>query len=308
MKREISLRYSALVAALLLVAPGSARAHLGDIVYPIYEVPTADLPDLHDGTLEDWEDALPNASLTHNEFQFDSGTSGRIDPGNLAIRVFLAWHHASQRLCVAVERLDDVYLPPSVCCDGLTLFEVDGDHSGGQYGFFGDEYSEEESRRRSYAQAQSYSAYPENTFDGRLLLVLEHLAWTTSPPWADYGGWQFGESPNLSAVEFCVTPWDDLVYNDSVRSRRSALEPGRVIGFQLSAHDGDVANRASATYTLAVATVHANVTAGDFAYSHSAFADNFVDGELVPCDQADCSGATTSVKPDTWARIKAAFR
>ena len=186
---------------------------------------------------------------------------------------------------------------------------VDGDHSGGQYGFRGDAYSETERRRRTYSQAQSYTAYPENLQDGRLLTVgRQLLTWITRPPWAEYGGWQVGESPNLSAVEFFVTPWDGLVYDDPVRSRRSVLEPGRIIGFQLIAHDGDRPNFASGTYALAVPTVREHVSDGDFSYSHTMFAENFVDGELVPCHHADCSGATTAVKQDSWGRIKASFR
>ena len=38
------------------------------------------------------------------------------------------------------------------------------------------------------------------------------------------------------------------------------------------------------------------------------FAENFVDGELIPCYRGDCSGATTAVRLDSWGRIKASFR
>ena len=31
----------------LLLSVTVSHAHLGDIIYPIYELPTADLPDLH---------------------------------------------------------------------------------------------------------------------------------------------------------------------------------------------------------------------------------------------------------------------
>ena len=98
----------------LLLAATVSHAHLGDIIYPIYELPTADLPDLHDGTLEDWEAVLPNSSLTHNDAVSTDYETGRgVDPADLSFRVFLAWHHASQQIYVAVERLDDVYQPPS---------------------------------------------------------------------------------------------------------------------------------------------------------------------------------------------------
>ena len=303
-----SMRTCAVLLSVTLAS--AASAHLGEIVYPIYELPTSDLPGLHDGTLEDWEEALPLASLNHNDFLFRNiGLGGGIDPSDLAVRVFLAWHHASQRIFVAVERLDDVYLDPSVgCCgEGYTQLFVDGDHSGGQFGFLGDEFSEEESDRRSYAQAQMYSVRPEN-FSDHLFIVPQHLTWTTQPPWGDAGGFQYGDAPNLSVVEFAITPWDDLDWHGSELSRRSSLEPGKIIGFHVEVHDSDEADRASGEYVLALPTVHAEVKSGDLEYWHYFFADNFVDGELVPCDRGDCSRASTAVKLDSWGRIKASFR
>ena len=41
-----------------------------DVIYPIWELPTRDLPDLHDGSLDDWESALPNASLNQSDFVY----------------------------------------------------------------------------------------------------------------------------------------------------------------------------------------------------------------------------------------------
>ena len=52
-----------LLPVLLLTATIS-HAHVGDIVFPIYVLPTSDLPDLHDGSLEDWDDALSNARVS----------------------------------------------------------------------------------------------------------------------------------------------------------------------------------------------------------------------------------------------------
>lgn len=57
-------------ALLIAASLGStaAHAHLGDLVYPAFELPPGQLPNLHDGTLEDWEAALPHTSLTHGDF------------------------------------------------------------------------------------------------------------------------------------------------------------------------------------------------------------------------------------------------
>ena len=46
--------------------------------------PDLHLPDLPDGTLEDWEAVLPDASLDHNSFELDGGQGGGIDPSDLA--------------------------------------------------------------------------------------------------------------------------------------------------------------------------------------------------------------------------------
>lgn len=47
------------VTLLLFAGVGGLQAHVGGTVYSIYELPTSSLPDLHDGTLEDWEEVLP---------------------------------------------------------------------------------------------------------------------------------------------------------------------------------------------------------------------------------------------------------
>lgn len=40
---------------------------VGEAVYPIYELAPSQLPNLHDGTLEEWDEALPHASLYHSD-------------------------------------------------------------------------------------------------------------------------------------------------------------------------------------------------------------------------------------------------
>ena len=155
-------------AVLLTVAlAGAAGAHRGDIIYPIYELPTSDLPDLHDGTLSDWEGVLPGASMDQDYFVPYGGDE--IDPEDLAFRVFLAWHDASQRLFVGVERVDNVYIGPGQQGDGM-LFFVDGDHSGGEYetGTSSEEESEAD-KEFNHVQAQWYWAIPENLGDRPLL-------------------------------------------------------------------------------------------------------------------------------------------
>ena len=294
------------VAALLTASlAGPASAHQGDIIYPIYELPTSDLPDLHDGTLEDWEGVLPNASLDHNDFiswgRGGSTTQGPPpDPDDLAFRVFLAWHSASQRIYMAVERLDDVYMN-----EGAQLM-IDGDHSGGQFWFpeWGG-YSHEESMRLYETQAQIYSASPEEG-EARLTSGMPGRMWMVDAPWADAGGFQQGDGPNHSVVEVAVTAWDDLDWHGPEVSKRSVLEAGKIVGFQVRIFDMDEAMRLDGIYVLALSTVQ--FFTEDGGASHDGFADNFVDGELIPCERGDCSGATTAVFQDSWGRIKASFR
>jgi len=51
-----------------LLSLSAAQAHLGTRIYPVYELPTADLPDIYDVSLEDWEDALGFPTLTNADF------------------------------------------------------------------------------------------------------------------------------------------------------------------------------------------------------------------------------------------------
>lgn len=287
-----------------LAATPPAAGHVGTFVYPIYELPTADLPDLRDGTLDDWEDVLPDAVLDQSHFTAEG--AGAADASTFAFRVFLAWHHASQRIYFAVERVDDVYLPPGpgFSGEGVTTLLVDGDHSGGQYYFYEQEgYSATEVKRMTCSQAQFYTVRPEE-LDGELIYVPDQLRWTAGVPWADVGGSQSGDSPNLSVVEMTVSAWDNLNWEGPELSERSRLEAGRVIGFDIQMQDFDEEGFPAGSYRMALPTRF-----GEVPYRHWEFADNFIDGWLVPCDTGDCSrGPNTAVVGDSWGRIKASFR
>ena len=233
---------------------------------------------------------------------------------DLAFRVFLAWHGASQRLYMGIEIIDDIYLTTDTgsIANGYTDLMIDGDHSGGQYWFFEQNgYSAEESKRLWGSQAQTYKAMPEEV-GGRLLHISSWAAWANDLTWVDAGGFQYGEAPNLSVVELSITPWDDLNWVGPEESKRSVLEAGKIVGFNIQVTDFDVENAPDGTYApdgiyrLAVPTVSGEI--GDASSSHQGFAENFVDGELIPCYRGDCSGATTAITRDSWGRIKASFR
>jgi hypothetical protein len=301
-----------MLAGLLVVAlSGIAGAHIGTMIYPIYELSTADLPDLRDGTLQDWQDVLPGASLDQNAFApLNVGDGAGINPADLAYRVFFAWNSADQRLYMAIERVDDVYINTYAGGDLTNLwqfdsieFMVDGDHTGGAYnGFSAEEYSAEEIKLLTNYQAQQFVAIAEAP-DNRLLGYQGNgQGWVTLPPYADAGGFSFGESPNTSVIEMAVTPWDELNWQGPAQSKASALYADKIIGFQISVPDFDKGC--------------ASCDPGGYHGFHTLsgqpntwrLAENFVDGQLVPCTGGDCGQGPTAVQSDSWARIKASFK
>ena len=298
----------ALAAAFVFGMTSAASAHIGGLVFPLFEIPTGDLPDLHDGTLEDWEDVLPGTSLDHNDFAPLNVSDGAgINPEDLAYRAFMAWHSASQTLLMAIERVDDVYVNTYEGGDltGLWRFDsiefmVDGDHTGGAYNqFSADEYTEDERKLLTDFQAQQYVAIAESP-DGRTLGYQgSGQGWVTLPPWADAGGFASGESPNTSVIELQVTAWDELNWQGPELSRRSNLVAGGIIGFQISVPDFDT--EAGAYHGFHTLSGQPNTWR---------LAENFVDGELVGCDIGDCGSAPTitAVAQNSWGRIKAGLR
>jgi len=303
MKKSLVL----MLAGLFVVAySGIAVAHIGTVIYPIYELATADLPDLHDGTLQDWEDVLPGASLDQNSFApLNVGDGAGINPADLAYRVFFAWNAADQRIYMAIERVDDVYINTYAGGDLVNLwqfdsieFMTDGDHSGGAYnGFSTDEYSAEEIKVLTNYQAQQYVAIAEAP-DNRLLGYQgAGQGWVPLPPWADAGGFAFGESPNTSVIEMAVTAWDQLNWQGPEQSKASVLFADKIIGFQISVPDFDTA--AGAYHGFHTLSGQPNTWR---------LAENFVDGQLVPCTGGDCGAGPTAVQSDSWARVKASFK
>ena len=306
---------AACVAMLILWT--TASAHVGAALYPIYELPTSDLPDLHDGTLADWEEVLAGASLTHSDFEaHDVGEGAPVDPGDLAYQIFLAWHGSTQRVYVAMERVDDVYVneyegggisSQMWRHDGFE-FMVDGDHSGGEYQWpFDSDLTPEERRLLTLSQAQMYGAVSE-AVDGHLLVLSQwdgpfrtaEVMPLMFPPYADAGGFVLSGSPSLSGIEMYVTPFDRLNVLHPEDSQRSELYADKIIGFQISIPDFDSEpSEYHGFYNLA----------GQSGTWRSA--DRFVDGVLLPCEGGDCGSApepVSAVQVDSWGRIKAGLR
>ncbi|NKB69607.1 MAG: hypothetical protein GKR89_21260 [Candidatus Latescibacteria bacterium] len=308
MKRTFS---GLLMAALVVAMATGASAHIGGLVFPLFELPTVDLPDLNDSTLEDWEDVLPGASLDHNDFAPLNVSDGAgIDPADLAYRTFMAWNSSDQRVYFAIERVDDVYVNTYEGGDltGLWRFDsieimLDGDHSGGSYNGagLGEDLSDEERKLLTNFQGQQYVAIAESP-DGRILGYQGNgQGWATLPPWTDAGGFSEGESPNTSVIELALTAWDEHNWQGPELSRRSNLVGGNFIGFQISVPDFDT--EAGAYHGFHTLSGQPNTWRE---------ADNFVDGELVPCDTGDCGAEPdalpSAVEANSWGLIKASFQ
>ena len=79
-------------ATLLIVASMEpVYAHVGSRTYPVFDVSPPFVPDLHDGSVADWDDIADDATLTSEDFgSLPVGDGGSLLPDDLALRVFSA--------------------------------------------------------------------------------------------------------------------------------------------------------------------------------------------------------------------------
>ncbi|MEE2659209.1 MAG: hypothetical protein VX733_11940 [Candidatus Latescibacterota bacterium] len=267
------------------------------------------IPDIHDHSLFDWESILPNPSIDFRDFSsLPSVGRGAGSSSDLAWQVYLAWNRETQLLYVAVERVDDVYINTwtGIDPDEMWRFDsveivVDGDHSGGRFNdlFIGELSNQDLAFVGS--SAQHYLALVESLGDrtARFVSVTGEQAtgeWATQTPYFDAGGFQRGESPNVSAIEMYITPWDLYDWQGPENSRRSTLTPWKIIGLQMAVSDVDTEPGKLQGYF---------VLFGEPEFWSNA--DSFVDAQLIPCE-VGCGDDDSAVKANTWARIKASFR
>ena len=252
-----------LTAIACLFAAPLCRAHIPEArLYYIFEFLDSELPDLHDGSLEDWERISSRPTFTELDFQsLNVGEGAAIGPPDLAVEVYLGWSGSQNRIYAAIERLDDVYVNTYEGGDltGIWRYDgfeimVDGDHSGGQYnGYSFDccggfklavplDWGPEPcwDACRSNFSAQQYIGIAVAP-DGRLLGHLGSDAndWATLPPYGDAGGFLEEGVPHRSVVEMMLTPFDELRWEGPEYSRESVLKTGKIIGLQVSVPDFD---------------------------------------------------------------------
>lgn len=300
----LALRATLAGVAALVLAPEAAPAHVGDRVVPVYEIPTAELPDLDDLSLSDWDAIVPGPSI--DLLDFSSLQVGAPGADDLAVRVWLAWHAGSQRLYLSLQSTDDVHFnayaggdPPNFGRADYLEFFVDGDHSGGQYACGPPDGTPEQVKRFVGSQAQRWGVIAEAPDDRLFAFEGAASPWASRPPWADARATRRGAEPTETRVELYVTLWDLLTWTGPEASLRSQLAPGRTIGLQVGVVDVDRAGSNGIRYSITSLLERPPL---------NCYAENFIDALLLPCDRGDCTQAPASaVAADSWGRIKAAF-
>ncbi len=236
------------IATTFLLIALTSEAQSQDRLYPIPEL-TDEMRveiDLKDGSVEDWSEVLGEPTFTALDFATAPTWSG-YDPASFDFRIWLAWHNVGNHLFVAAEMVDDFVhehsgerfasTPGVVRGDQLVSIFVDGDRSGGSlliHNASGLTYPMQ--------QAQYYEAFPgtyNNDNNVSLFLVSRHTDWVHQAPYADGGGVMIDSQPHFGVVEFYVTPFDRLIWDDQEQSIISDLFPGKTIGFGLELGDVD---------------------------------------------------------------------
>ena len=304
------------IALLLYIGTSTVYAQdTGDRLYPIIEITDRQLEafDLTDGSIEEWKTYLSASVLNRLDFEDLSylyGSAKRLDsslpdPNDLEFQFWLGWNQATNRLYVAAERTDDVYVNAyegvnwyegaeidRIWNHDLIEFLVDGDHSGGEYGFLRDCCAtEEEWKQVQNSQAQQYFVIDQSP-NGQLIEYYGVGSWVTKPPYAAAGGAMWVGEPHRIVTEFYVTAFDSLAWDSPKASKVSPLFANKVIGFSLAVPDFDTAPGYYDHHGF-----H-SLHAGSSATWRNA--DYFVDGLLVEAPE-------TVVESWSWGRIKAAF-
>ncbi len=138
--------------------------------------------------------------------------------------------------------------------------------------------------------------------DGDILDYDGFSEWVVREPYALAGSGVIGHSPAITVVEFKVTPFDDLIYDDEDASEVSQLHPGKTIGFAMTTNDNDATEYKDGLGPAIQLSLSSRVLSR---YD----ADLFVDGLLVGAGEDPSRyDDVSAVEPSSWARIKAALR
>jgi hypothetical protein len=264
--------------------------------------------DLHDGSVQDWLKVVGEPTLRPKDMEILFNSSRLYhDPGDLDFRVWLGWHGTSDRFYVAMERADDVHVnrfdrsvrhysqAAMLAQDPIIRLGIDGDHKGEFPTPYGVESGTSEFRLQANKGAQAYTAIGE-IFDQGPQVEMEWLFapppnnWFDRLPYTEGGGGVFGENPTLSVVEFYVTPFDLLVWDNLTASRVSDLEAGKVIGFSLIVPDFDNATGRSPEILYV---------------SGEGYREGLLVESLPPVGDASLPGGIEALEEASWGQLKA---
>ncbi len=204
-------RISLTTLATLLALASVTDAHIGDEIYPFYELLDEDLDriNLTDGSVEDWVEVVGEPSLTAAEFVWGTQSEpAEYDPSNLDFRIWLAWHQGSGTIWAAMERVDDLYVNLFEGVDDLyvnvlggdamnlkfwdsvIILLLDGDHSGGRYRYVNWAWCRDcprEELLENQRQAQTWLAIGEAPDGEHLHFVGAANEWVAREPYARPG-------------------------------------------------------------------------------------------------------------------------
>ena len=280
MKRLLKMSWPTLGAILML--SGLCSAHVPtDVIYPITGLLDADVAAItFDGDLAEWVDILGDPVLTGTDFFSDPGVGdgAPYDPDDLSFNFRIGWHQQSGKLYIAVQRIDDVYINEYAGGDLGNLwrydsieFMIDGDHSGGDYSEAADpNWDADEQMLNDNRTAQQYQAIADAPDGNHIGYQGAGGGWVNAPPYTDGAGASDASTPTSSVIEFYLTPFDDLLWNDPDASVPSDLAPDKIIGFNIAVPDFDTGPGA----------YHAFHTLTGQAQTWR-YADRFVDGRLL---------------------------
>ena len=307
------------IAVQLLGVIARTSAHVGERVYPIFELTDEDLAviDITDGSVDDWLEVVGEPSLTILDFVGMRLRGGETDigpdPADLDFRIWLAWHDGTDRIYGAIERADDEYVnecgegtsvhsmgcaSPASVYDGTIGLRIDGDHSGG--GDYLSSGSREERRLLWHQGAQAYEVADDVFGEGPYVgahggHLYDEYPFFVLPPYAEAGSARFGEQPVITVTEFYITLFDHLVWDNPEESRVSNLFSRKIIGLDIGVNDYDQSSQAF--YWLPAGN---DFNHADISYD---IASEFCDAVLLGSDGGvpDIS----AVGSITWGRIKA---
>jgi hypothetical protein len=252
---------------------------------PLLGIPFSELTDADvaaitfDGNLADWETILGAPALTGEDFIADPnvGEGAAYNPADLSFNIWLGWHPTTERLYVAIERIDDVYIneygggnPGDIWRHDSIEFKIDGDNSGGDYSRAAGDWNDEEQTLNHNRSAQQFVAIADAPDDQHIGYQGSGGDWVNTPPYSDAGGASIGTGPTTSVIEFYVTPFDNLIWDNPGESAPSRLFPDKLIGFEISVPDFDSGPGSYHAY---------HTLSGQPATWR--YADNFVDGQLL---------------------------